>query len=277
MKTIIKDFLNEMKFYRNSSENTLDSYKRTLSDFLSNRSYEITDRTIKNYVMELNKRNYQPSTINQKLSAIKSFYKYLRENKILDYNPTKTVRFVREPEKEFKYLNKNELKDLTNVIEDVKLIDKAIIKLMMATAIRVNVIPRLKKDNFDLDKKIITFYNKKSKKTQTINLSDDVIDTLSEYFETHDNKYAFISNRGNSISKRTVQRHIKKYIEKVVDDKSKAHAHIIRKSVLMKLANSGVSIHVLKDFAGHSNVTSVEHYIKATKQDIRNASELLVF
>lgn len=277
MKKIIRDFLNEMEFYRKSSKNTLDSYKRTLSDFLSNRNYKITDRAVKNYIMELNKRNYQSSTVNQKISAIKSFYNYLVENNILNYNPTKAIRFVKEDEKEFKYLNKKELNDLMDEIKDVKLIDRTIIKLMLATAMRVNVIPRLKKDNFNFDKNLITFYNKKSKKTQTINLRDDVIDTVREYFNTHNSEYAFISNRGNVISKRTVQRHVKKHIKKVVDDESKAHAHIIRKSVLMKLANSDVPIHVLKDFAGHSSVKSTEKYISSTQENIKSASELLVF
>ena len=275
--TFVERYLDDMKHYRESSENTINSYKPTLkqlTEFLDG-DYKVDRDKLKDFIISLNKRNLKATTINHKINCLKSFYKYLHESGYVDDNPTSGLTYRKTSVEPFYYLDDQLVSDLLKHAERASDVDRTMVKLMLATAVRVNVISRLKRDNFNFDKKTITFYNRKSRKTQTINLSDDVINEVKSLFDKHNNEHLFISNQGTPMSKRTVERHIKKMLKKVTKNTDLQHAHCLRHTVAMRLAQRNVSIYVIKEFLGHASITSTQKYVKAVESDIKSASEVL--
>ena len=99
MHNLIELFVEHLKSERNSSPNTVSSYVRDLEEFslFTNLDKETTQDDIKAFLLELNKQGLKTSSIKRKLCALRQFFKFLYQEKLIRTNP---MRFIRQPKSE---------------------------------------------------------------------------------------------------------------------------------------------------------------------------------
>lgn len=152
------DFINE--FLKNSKENgkinssTLEIYRKDLEDFdgfiVDKDLIDVKTQDIVNYIEELRKK-YSDMSIYRKISSIKSFYKYLLKNKIIDETPIKDIELSTRVKKVTEPLEKWELKRILDICNESyeERRDSLVIKLLYETGFKIGDILNLERDNLE--------------------------------------------------------------------------------------------------------------------------------
>lgn len=280
------NFLDDIKYLAKAPENTVTTYNTALKQInkwlIKNDLNEInvSVRDSKNYIKSLNKSGLKNTTVNTKLAVFRKYFDWLIDEKLIKSNPFKSIDRLKVDESGVKYLDKKEvallLASVQNKVHANRFRDIAIIKFILSTGCRVNVIHRLKRDDIDLENKTVKFYNKKSKRNQILPLTVGFVKAYRNYDAfREDLEPAFMSTQGNPLSVSVVQNMVKKHLKSATDDKDLQHVHTLRHTAFTTLAQSGVSIHVIKDYAGHKSINSTIIYTSTNKEEIKNASDVL--
>jgi site-specific recombinase XerD len=280
------EFLDDMKYLSDAPKNTITTYATALSQLnkwlnangLNELDVEVRDS--KKYIKTLNKKGLKNTTINTKIAVFRKYFDWLIDESLIKSNPFKSIDRLKVDDNGVKYLNKKEvallLASVQNKVHTNRFRDIAIIKFALSTGCRVGVIHRLNREDIDLENKTVKFYNKKSKKHQVLPLTNGFVKAYKNYNAFRkDLELAFMSTRGNRISISAIQRMVKSHLEKVTNDKDLQHIHTIRHTAFTTLAQNGVSMHVIKEYAGHKSLSSTEIYVSASNKEIQGASDVL--
>lgn len=228
-----------------------------------------------------------------RLSAIKSFFKYCGEEEIELYKYYTKIKTIHN----FKGSKKNKVEYLTN--QQLKLLfeapdiglkkgrrDRFLMILMYETGMRLNEILSLKLENIlpngeDVEIKIFG----KGSKYRTVPLLKLAIKHLNAYLkEFHplnkQSDYLFYVNHSGGkgkLSPGTVDAFLKKYARMINEENDdfpiNLHAHMLRHSVAMSMYKNGIPISYVKDFLGHSDISTTSIYAYADNEDIKKALE----
>jgi site-specific recombinase XerD len=280
------EFLDDMKYLSDAPKNTITTYATALSQL--NKWLNVNDlntldievRDSKKYIKTLNKKGLKNTTINTKIAVFRKYFDWLVDEGLIKSNPFKSIDRLKVDDNGVKYLNKKEvallLASVQNKVHTNRFRDIAIIKFALSTGCRVNAIHRLNRDDIDLENKTVKLYNKKSKKHQVLPLTNGFIRAYKDYDAFRENaEPAFISTQDNRISISAIQRMVKGHLEKVTSDKDLQHIHTIRHTAFTTLAQNGVPMHVIKEYAGHKVLASTEVYISSSNEEIKDASNVL--
>lgn len=279
-------FLDDMKYLAKAPDNTITTYRTALKQinkwFIANDLNEvnINVRDSKNYIKSLNKNGLKSTTVNTKIAVFRKYFDWLIDEKLIEVNPFKSIDRLKVAESGVKYLDKKEvallLASVQNKVHANRFRDIAIIKFILLTGCRVGVVNRLKRSDIDLVNKTVKFYNKKSKKNQSIRLTDKFVEAYRNYDAFRkDLEPAFVSTRGNEISISAIQNMVKSHLKDVTNDKELQHVHTLRHTAFTTLAQSGIDMHVIKDYAGHKSIASTAIYVNASNKQLDEASEVL--
>ena len=286
MGSLQEAFLRELREYKGSAENTVRSYRTALEQFggfLGEYNIkEVDESEIKEWMMSLNRRGMKATTINLKLTALKQYFDWLYITGKIDDNPIKTIQNLRVSEARVKYLNERQVSLLISEIRDDicqhRFRNLAIIKIMLSTGCRINVIHNLNRNDIDLENKTIQFYNRKSRKEMKMPLSDASCKAYSNYLELEKDKRhtsAFNSQKTNRISTSAVRDMVKKYLKRVVDNPDLQVVHALRHTCAMTLALNGVPARTIQKFLGHTSIENTMIYINALDEEVNEAVDIL--
>lgn len=310
---ILTDYLNFLKSVRGLSTKTIKEYSYDLEGFLKfqiirkiyfggeldfekNFNYKDINKIINPSFLENlnitdfyaylsfldNEKDDNPTTRSRKISALKSFYKYLyQEIEVIDKNITEKLRNPKISQRQPVYLTLNETERLLDVINTEKNTflrnrDMTIVFTFLTTGMRLSELVSINvSDIYDDHFKIIG----KGNKERTIYLTDNALVLIHQYLKIRneylDGQYVdalFISTRKKRISNRTVQATIEKYLRKAGFDTSIYSTHKLRHTAATLMYKYGnVDIRALKDILGHSNVSTTQIYTHLDNEDLKNA------
>ncbi|WP_225791848.1 tyrosine recombinase XerC [Anaerococcus sp. Marseille-P9784] len=310
---ILTDYLNFLKSVRGLSEKTIKEYSYDLEGFLKfqiirkvyfgdeldfekNFNYKDINKIINPSFLENlnitdfyaylsfldNEKDDNPTTRSRKISALKSFYKYLyQEIEVIDKNITEKLRNPKISQRQPVYLTLNETERLLDAINTEKNTllrnrDMAIVFTFLTTGMRLSELVSINvSDIYDDHFKIIG----KGNKERTIYLTDNALVLIHQYLKIRneylDGQYVdalFISTRKKRISNRTVQATIEKYLRKAGFDTSIYSTHKLRHTAATLMYKYGnVDIRALKDILGHANVSTTQIYTHLDDEDLKNA------
>jgi len=271
---IINQFILYIDKERNFSKNTIRGYKNDLiqfDEFLSKYDNSLSflniDKTaIQFYIQHCSKKGMTDKTLLRKVSTIKSLFRYLTQNSLIDCNISKLISSPKVAKKIPHYLSKNKIEELMS-LPDLStkegLMHKSILEVFYSTGLRISELTEIKTCNLDLDKNILKVLGKGNKERIVI-LGKIASESLKNYLrvsKNSDNIYLYPSaNKMNShISVSYIYKMVKKYLKKVTNDE-KMSPHSLRHSFATHLLDNGADLMSVKELLGHEDLSSTQVY-----------------
>jgi len=297
-------FLKYMPKRTGYSSNTIKSYRDTFMIFFKYCKNELKIKPEKIDFTTINrnmiedflswmecKKKYSVSTRNQRLAALHSFFRYI-QLELPEYmelcNLILAIRFKKAPTAEINYLSIEGIKTLLSV-PDKSLKsgrrDLSVLALMYDTGARVQEIADLQVSDIRLTTPTTIRLTGKGNKTRIIPLMPQIMSIIKKYMldygllnETKKSMPLFFNKMRKKITRIGLSYILNKYVEKaMIDNKDlfpkKMSPHVLRHSKAMHLLQSGVNLIYIRDFLGHSSVTTTEIYARSNPEIKRKAIE----
>ena len=231
-------------------------------------------------------RSVSISTRNQRLACLKSFYKYVQSNEPDLFETCSLILNIKNkkvPNKMISYFTENEIKIMINHLNSIKDLKKlTMICVLYETGSRVSELINIKLNDLNLsDNASITLYGKGSK-TRIVPISQELVKLINKYLKeiyiNYGEEYLFYSTHKkkyyrNSINKIINQIVLKLNLKYPEYFKGNYHPHSFRHTKATHLYNNGTPLLYVKEFLGHSTITSTEIY--ATPDSKKQREEIL--
>jgi tyrosine recombinase XerC len=267
-----------MEKLKNSSKHTLRAYKRDLLDFYeylkrNNLNYiDISRNSLRGFLIELKEKGLEKRSISRKISSIRSFYRFLMKEGIIEKNPLTTLELPKVDKKLPTFLTEEEVIKLINSPNDKNLIgyrDKLILTFLYSTGMRVSEIVSLKVSQLDLDKGEVIITGK-GKKDRIVFLTDEIKDMIKIYLDKRRKKsnVLFLNRNGKPLTDKGIRLLVEKYAKKVVPYK-KVTPHTLRHTFATHLLTNGADLRVVQELLGHTKLSTTQIYTHLTKENLK--------
>ena len=277
MSSNTQSFRDYLQLEKNYSQHTVTAYLNDIVFFESFLFNEYDDANlikvnynqIRSWIVSLSDDGISNSSINRKISSLKSFYKFLLKTKQIDSSPLLKHKALKSPKKIQIPFSEKELDMVLNQIiykegfEGVR--DKLIIDLFYTTGIRRAELINLKTQNVDLSNNTIKVVGKRNKERIIPILpviAQEIKKYLTERAQIEDVKEGdcfFLLLNGVKLNDSFVYRLINYYFSNV-SEKVKKSPHILRHTFATHLLNNGADINSVKELLGHSSLASTQVY-----------------
>jgi integrase/recombinase XerC len=211
------------------------------------------------------------NSINRKISSLKSFYKYLLKEKIVDINPVEKIIRLKTKKKLPEFLSNQDTDNLLGeeLFEDnfEGYRDKLIVEILYCTGIRREELINLKTRDIDTEKKTIKVTGKRNKQ-RIIPYPSGLDETILKYRDelyalNFNSEFLIITKKGEKAYPNLIYRIVKKYISSI-STLSKTSPHILRHTYATQMLNNGADINAVKELLGHANLSATQIYTHNT-------------
>ena len=265
------DAFSDFLLGENCSKATIDSYTRTIRQFLQvvhKKPSDITKEDIYKYKVHAVKvKNYQINSLISKYSAINRYMEFLEKPLKIDL-PKKEVKnkipFTRdEIQRIFDVSRKNPR-------------DYAILMTLYYTQLRRNELRNLHIDDVDFERRKIRVNKGKGNDYSTINIHPDALDSIREYLKVRGeaNKGSehilFLSTHGNKLSICPIAYLVKKYAGKAGITK-RVYPHLFRISSITHMAENGCNLEEIRRQSRHADYKTLQGYIQLSEEHVRES------
>ncbi|MBQ9688970.1 site-specific integrase, partial [bacterium] len=179
---VLAEYIEFLEVEKGLSENTLNSYRQDLDDFLQSFSTldEITRIDVSNYIRRLREERYAPSSVTRKIASLRGFFKWACAGEIIKQNPTLTLEQPKLPKHLPKVISIDEIETILQ--SDINLQEKVIVELLYGCGLRVSELTELKAVDVDIKSSMLRCYGKGSKE-RIVPLGKKAKHALSEYLK----------------------------------------------------------------------------------------------
>lgn len=282
---LIELFREYMEFQQDRSEKTIKSYTDALRSFGKwladvkdiHDLRIISTREVKEY-RELLIPKYAPASVNQKLCAIKAFYRYLVQRRIISDDPSMPIKIQKVSDNvKSQYLTRSEELAIMNRAKQEGIKTYAILMTMLKIGCRPAEVSKLCLDDVHLkgDPTLI-IKNSKRNKSRYVPIPPDTVAALKDWIELRNQSdkiyhqrspYLFTSQRAGRLGERAIQRVIEKIAKK---ENISLYCTRLRCSFANDLIqDTGIPISILSSLLGHQNISTTGRYLTASQHDVR--------
>lgn len=270
----LSEYLDYLEIEKGLSQNTLEAYRRDLSDFLDFcGDFKKIQRTqINAYIRNLHEKKYSPTSIMRKIASIRGIFKWACNNEIINTNPALTLEQPKIPQKLPKVISIAEIEDILN--QNLSKLETVIVELLYGCGLRVSELTNLKINDYDLKGKFLECTGKGSK-DRVVPLGTKAINAIKKYLPERDfflqkcNKKStklLINEHGKEITRQEVYTFIRnqgKNLHKTISP------HTLRHSFATHLLENGADLRVVQELLGHSNVSTTQLYTHISKKRLK--------
>ena len=285
MQEIFNRYVNYLEAERNVSPYTVRNYTTDLLDFFQflkakgvGSLKDVDKPVLRDFLSHLMEQGLVKASIARKLSAIRSFYRYLLREGIIPTSPAATTSSPKLDRRLPSFLTIEEVERLLEAPDLSKpegLRDRAIMELLYASGLRVSELVNLNLEQVNLDTNEIRALGKGAKE-RVVLIGKPAAEALSTYLsqgrpELSGKKLssALLLNRyGERLVKRSVQRILGKYANIAGIDK-RVHPHLLRHTFATHLLDGGADLRVVQELLGHADLSSTQIYTHVTKSQAR--------
>ena len=273
----LRSFFTFLYVEKGLSKNTIEAYSNDINDFLSwlnKRNIqdfkEISELVVNEYVAYLFNKALKSSTVNRKISSLKSFYLFLIKKKIISSSPLSEIITPKKEHHLPSSMSEDEVERLLrspNIELDLENRDKAMIEMLYATGMRISELINLKITDIDLERSVLKVLGKGSKE-RLIPFGEKALDSLNSYLEKRKKSLAkevFISNRGKKMTRTAFWQRIKIYLSRE-GLKDSISPHTLRHAFATHLLNRGADLRSVQLLLGHSDLSTTQIYTHIAKQ-----------
>jgi integrase/recombinase XerC len=239
---------------------------------------EVVYPNVRNWIVILVEQNLSTTSVNRKISALKSYYKFLLKVKQISVNPLlkhkslKTAKKVQIPFSEKELQDVFSDNDYSNDFEGIR--NRLVIELFYTTGIRRAELINLKLNSVNEIQKTIRVIGKRNKE-RIIPMLDCTLNLLKRYKEQRnhlevikDKEMLILSKTGNKVSESFVYRLINDYFS-AVSKKEKKSPHVLRHSFATHLLNNGADLNSVKELLGHASLSSTQIYTHSSLAELK--------
>lgn len=293
---MVEEFINYLQNERRYSDNTVKAYSKDLlvfSKWLSENAvdveaiYEeeklvdfkldlnqIDHLLIRRFINFLNRTNYKKKTLSRKIATLRSFFKFLNRQELIESNPMIHIISPKVEKGLPKFMYEYQIEALMkapDLTTPIGLRDRAIMEVLYASGMRVSELVSIKVRDIDMDLGTITVTGKGNKE-RIVPIGSYAIAAIKAYYASGflDDKgeYLFYGIRGNQLGDRSVRTLIDNYI-KMVSTTLNVSPHTFRHSFATHLLERGSDLRVVQTFLGHESLSSTQIYTHITKNQLK--------
>lgn len=283
-RKIVDDYLDYLCYEKNYSNNTIINYNDDICEYLDYVDSEGLDfknilySDIRFYLMYLkDTKKDNNSSIDRKLSAIRGFYKYLANNKVVKNNVFSLVSGPKKSKRLPRFFEYNELEELFDACDlgtSLGQRDRLLLEMLYATGVRVSELVNIKVGDIDEDGHSILVLGKGNKE-RYVTYGDYCSEILDLYLSdgylklnTNKNCYLFLNNNGGNLTDRGV-RYILDRIIKHTSIQKNISPHMIRHSFATHLLNEGADLLSVQKLLGHESIKATQIYTHVTTDRLK--------
>lgn len=286
----LSSFFQYLQHQKRASALTIEAYRADLAQFADylQQIYEHDDwKTVRNewvrsWVVLLMRENHKPSTIHRKVSALKSFYKFLVRQNIINQSPLQQLFLPKKGERLVVFLQEAQTEKLLETIEPAmgfsELRDRLLLELLYATGIRRAEVIGMLLSDIDTDRQTLTVRGKGSK-TRQIPLPPSLIELVSQYLTERTSMFPdaapsqlLLTDKGKPLYAQWVHDLVHKYLS-LVSTADKRSPHVLRHTFATHLANNGANLKAIQDLLGHSSLAATQIYTHYSAEQLKKIYE----
>ena len=271
-----ESFVNYLKFEKRCSSHTVVAYKNDLDQFVQfcievvgEFNVKKTDsKLVRSWIVHLMEKKLSARSVNRKITTVKSFFKYLLKELIVEKNPATYLSLPKIRKKLPNFVEENNLHHLLDDgffdIDFKGIRDKLIITLLYGTGIRLAELLLLKDSDFDTKMCLIKVLGKR-KKERIIPYPTSINSLLDAYLNIRNIEIGFKTERllvtesGKPVYEKLIYRVVKNNLAKVTLLEKKS-PHVLRHTYATHLLNKGADLNAVKELLGHANLAATQIY-----------------
>ncbi|MFV0417267.1 MAG: tyrosine-type recombinase/integrase [Dysgonomonas sp.] len=285
MKLLIDKYIKYLRYEKNYSSHTEISYSKDLSqfsDFLNEHFPDTDIKTVDNdiirmWIVSLMETKTSPRSVNRKLSALKSFYRYLLRIGTVSNNPVKNITGPKTSKPIPAFINSADMdkildeEPVDNSFETFR--NHTMLELFYATGVRRAELLGLRDIDVELTTGTIQVTGKRNKQ-RLIPISNDLILLLEKYIIIRNEEiknqsgYLFVKEDGQQLYPMLIHRIVSENL-KHIPTLSKTSPHVLRHTFATGMLNNGADINAVKELLGHSSLAATEIYTHTSFEELK--------
>jgi len=279
-------FIQYIKFEKRFSPHTVMAYEGDLDQFFKYavETYEtespadITHSMVRSWIVSMMENSITPKSITRKVTALKSFYKFLLRNGDITLNPMQKVQAPKISKRLPVYVEEQNMKILFSEVDFGKgfagLRDRMLMELFYATGMRLSELVNLKEQDFDLGNCQVKVLGKRNKE-RLIPFADPLKALVKEYLEakrsqpfSEQSARFFVGENGQPMSPKKPYTIVNKYLKQATTI-SKKSPHVLRHTFATHMLNNGADLNSVKELLGHANLAATQVYTHNTIEKLK--------
>ena len=281
---MIERFLRYIKTEKRYSNLTVSAYKRDLAQFgtyLIN-IYELDDITrattqmVRSFVVSLKEKGQENRSINRKMSALRSFYKFCLREEVISVSPMQGIKSLKQPKELAKFVPEHDMEKVCfDGDGDFKTVrDELLFEMLYQTGMRQAELRGLKDTDVDAMAMQIKVLGKRNKE-RIIPISRLLLEMMENYKKVRDEQFPergnvilIVDDKGGDMSPTFVYRVVHRILEGVTTLEQKS-PHVLRHTFATHMLNEGADIRAIQKILGHSSLSSTQIYTHNTIEQLK--------
>jgi len=270
------EFLNFLRFEKRYSNHTVTAYTMELDNFFAFLTAEdlnfpeVDHRVVRQYLAQMKEHGKEASSINRSISALRSFYKFLRREGKTDQNPMNLVHALKTAKKLPVVVEQEKMVALLDAgfrdaedFEEVR--DFVVLELLFGTGIRLAELLAIQERDIDTYNRKILVFGKRGKE-RFVPVHQNLLSTIKHYLKL---KYALdaenkstlliVTKEGKAASRRLIYETVRHYLSLITSQKKKS-PHVLRHTFATALLNNGADLNAIKELLGHAGLAATQVY-----------------
>ncbi len=283
-RPLMDQFLAHLQFERGLAANTVLSYRRELDKFFTYLARKrldclnLDEEEVFAFIRREGQKGGAVSSQAHLISALKSFYRYLLADDLLEFSPVATVALPKNWARLPKFLSLDEVNRLLAAPDAATIIgrrDRAILELMYATGLRISETAQLRRSDVYIDEGFLRVRGKGGKE-RIVPFSEAARDCLNKYLELSrpllvkkgEPEQVFVNYSGGAFTRQGLWKMIKGHGARI-GISARLTPHALRHSFATHLVERGADLRSVQILLGHSSITTTEIYTHLAKDQLR--------
>ena len=282
---MINQFLDYLRYERNASPQTVQTYEESLRAFESYLTFRdnglsldsVDTDLIRDWMESLMDKGNSASTINKNLSALRSFYRFALKRELVKKDPAHAVTGPKKSKPLPQFLREGEMDRLLDELEwdssfnNVRA--RTILLLFYEAGLRRSELIGLDDKDIDFEAAQLKVTGKRNKQ-RIVPFGAELAETLKDYKAKRQEEFGetsgalFLSDKGERISGAQVYQIVRKYLSMVTSLKKRS-PHVLRHTFATAMLNNGAGLETIKSLLGHASVSTTEIYTHTTFEQLK--------
>ena len=283
---LLDRFVDHLTYEKRYSAHTVAAYRRDLEQFqffLNGfgvaRPEQATDKVVRGWMMHLMESGVGPRSVNRKLSALRSFFRFARMVWDITTEPTALIDPPKTPKRLPEFVEEKSMHRLLDQLEwppgRKGETDKLVMELLYQTGMRLAELLGLKVGDVDLHSGTLRVMGKRQKE-RIIPIGDGLVAGLKSYLAQRKAGNAGVASseallvdiHGEPLARRSVQRLVTHYLS-TVTSQLKRSPHVLRHTFATHMLEHGADLNAVKELLGHANLAATQVYTHNTVEKLR--------